>query len=175
WKDWVRPPRHLLILFFGITAVSAATLAWLSWQLVRQDRALAAQRAQEQRENAAGLAAAALQKHLSGVEERLTELASLPEDDITREAEEYSRALPKDSVLLILNSAELEAFPAGHLIYYPVLPATPEADTAPFAKADTLEFQQNDYAGAIAALEALSHSPNLPARAESLVRLARNL
>lgn len=46
--------RRGIYSFFGITAISAAALGWSSWQLVGQDRALAAQRAQEQREHAVG-------------------------------------------------------------------------------------------------------------------------
>jgi cytochrome oxidase assembly protein ShyY1 len=77
WKEWFRPPRHLLLMFLGITFVSASALGWLSWQLVRQDRALAVQRAQEQRENAASLAVAALQKHLSQLDDGIISLAAV--------------------------------------------------------------------------------------------------
>jgi hypothetical protein len=136
---------------------------------------LAAQRAQEQRENAAGLAAASLQKHVTEVEERLTSLASVSADRITTELTEYSRGLPADSVLLVLSSTELQAYPARHLSYYPVLPAAAEAPAVVFAAAERMEFQQNDYAAAIAVLNEQTHSTDPVIRAEALVRLARNL
>jgi len=161
-------------MFFGITAVSTAALGWLSWQLVRQDRALAAQRAQEQREIAAGLAVAALQKHFSEAEARLNELAAYSENELAQKAEKYSRNFPIDSVLLVFNSADLKAYPASHLIYYPTLVTTPELAGEEFIKADALEFQQKDYARSIAALEASAHSANPQIRAEALVRRARN-
>ena len=173
-RDLLRPPRHLLVMFFGLTTVSAAALGWLDSQLVRQDRALAVQRAQGQRENAAGLAVAALQKQLSEVEERLSAFAALPEKDMAQKAEEYSRKLPHDSVLLSFNSTELDAYPAGHLMYYPTSTATPETPAEEFTRADELEFQQKDYHRVIEALQVFVHSPIPQLRAEALVRLARN-
>jgi hypothetical protein len=83
-KEWVRPLRHLLVMFFAIPFVSTSALAWLRWLVLRQDRALAIQREQERRESAADLAAGALQKHISQLEERLTALAALPAAIITR-------------------------------------------------------------------------------------------
>jgi len=176
WKEWFRPPRHLLILFLGITAVSAATLAWLSWQLVRQDRALAAQRAQERRENAATLAVAALQKRLSEIEEQLTALAALPDVQFPQKAEEYSRNLPPDSVLVILGPSQLKAYPAGRLLYYPAGDeATEETGSDEFSGVDILEFRQKDFPGTIAELEKLARSSNPRIHAQALVRLGRTL
>lgn len=162
-------------MFCGITVVSASALGWLSWQLVWQDHALANQRALERRENAAGLAFAALQKHLSQVEERLTALANSPENEISRKAATYSQAFTADTVLLIFHAASIEAHPAGRLMYYPSLPPRDRAPAGMFVQADTLEFRQNDPARAIAILEELSRSPNHLVRAEALVRMGRNL
>jgi len=78
------------MLFFGITMISAATLGWLSWQLVRQDRALATQRAQEQRESAVDIAVAALQKDLSKQEDAIAAIASAG-DNLAIEAEAHAR------------------------------------------------------------------------------------
>lgn len=162
-------------MFFGITVVSAAALGWLSWQLVLQDRALARQRVQELRENAAGLALAALQKHLSEVEERLTALANLPEHEISQNVSASSEGLPADSVLLIFHTAGIEAYPAGQLIYYPSLPRLEQAPARVFREADAIEFRERNHVRAITVLGELSRSSNLLVRGEALVRLGRNL
>jgi len=39
-REWFRPPRHLLALFLAVTVAPASALAWLSWRLLEQDRAL---------------------------------------------------------------------------------------------------------------------------------------
>jgi len=121
-REWFRPPRHLLVMFCGITFVSAVTLGWLGWQLVRQDRALASQRSQERRENAAELAVASLEQQLSEVEEQLTALAHLPANDLREEALAYSQRLGGDSALLIFHADRIDAYPPAALVYYPVLP-----------------------------------------------------
>jgi hypothetical protein len=43
----------VLTLFLGVTGMLSLAMGWLAWQLIAQDRALAAQRAQERLENAA--------------------------------------------------------------------------------------------------------------------------
>jgi signal transduction histidine kinase len=176
-KEWVRPPRHLLVMFFAVTFVSTAALAWLSWQVVRQDRALAIQRAQEQRENATDLAASALQKHLADLEDRLTALAALPEADESRKVAEYSRNLRADSLVIVFKpeGVGVDVYPAGRLLYYPAIPPSEEPPMEVFAKADAIEFQEKDPARAIAALAGLLRSPNRSIRAEALARLGRNL
>jgi signal transduction histidine kinase len=175
WKEWLQPPRYLVVAFFGITLISTTTLAWLSLRLVGQDRALATQRVQEDRENVAGLAAAELQKNLSQVEERLTGLANLPDDEVSQRAAEYSLDLPSDSVLLIFTPTRVEAHPAAHLTYYPMLPSQPEAPSEVFAAADTIEFRDKDPGRAVSVLGEPSRSSNPLIRAEALLRIARNL
>jgi hypothetical protein len=39
-KGSARPPRSLVALIIGITVVPLATLLWLGWRLLEQDRAL---------------------------------------------------------------------------------------------------------------------------------------
>src|ERR1700745_3087884 len=57
---WFRSPRYLLTLFLAIMLVLAASLSWLGWRLLKQDRALESQRVQERLDNAADLVAASL-------------------------------------------------------------------------------------------------------------------
>ena len=39
-STWFKPPRHLVVLFLGMSVVLMGTLGWLGVRLVRQDRAL---------------------------------------------------------------------------------------------------------------------------------------
>ena len=173
-REWFRPPRHLLVMFCGITFVSAATLGWLGWQLVRQDRALASQRSQERRENAADLAVASLEQQLSEVEEQLTALADLPANDLRERALAYSQRLGGDAALLIFHADRIDAYPPAALVYYPVLPRLDEAVGDAFAEADAIEFREGDHARAIAVLEDLAGSTDPWLHSGALVRLGRN-
>ena len=47
---WLRPPRRVLSLLIGVTVLLGATLAWLGWRLLEQDRALEAQRLRDRLE-----------------------------------------------------------------------------------------------------------------------------
>ena len=151
WRAWFRPPRHLLVLFLGITVVSASALGWLSWQLVRQDRALASQRAQDQRDNAASLAITAFQKDLTGIEERLTALLALADADLSREAGAYAETLSPGSALVIFRPDGVEAYPRNALAYYPELP-NPAFEARAFQDVDPIESREKNYPKAITAL-----------------------
>lgn len=68
--------RRLFVLFLATTLAPAIGLGWLGWRMVEQDRALERQRVQERRDHAADLGAAALERALAEIEERL---ATLPD------------------------------------------------------------------------------------------------
>ena len=59
--------RRLLVMFVATTVVPAVSLAWLGWRMVDQDRLLESNRLQERRDQAAELAAAAMQRILAEV------------------------------------------------------------------------------------------------------------
>jgi len=65
-------------MFIAITVVPAVSLAWLGWRMVEQDRLLENKRVQEKRDQAADLAAAAMQRILAEAEERLTTFNAAP-------------------------------------------------------------------------------------------------
>ena len=46
FREWFRPPHHVLTIFLSVAVVSAGSLGWLTWLLVQQDRALDVQRRQ---------------------------------------------------------------------------------------------------------------------------------
>ncbi|MGH9602309.1 MAG: hypothetical protein ACRD24_07950, partial [Terriglobales bacterium] len=79
---WFRPPRYLLTLFLAVMLVLAATLGWLGWRLLEQDRALESQRIQERLENAADLIGASLLRKFSEGEDQLTGLSALSDPEL---------------------------------------------------------------------------------------------
>src|SRR5687767_4831925 len=111
-REWVRPPRHLLLLFAAITSVSTIALGWSIWQLVQQDRALATQRAQEQRDAVAAVALTALEKRLASVEQTLTRI-SAADTDLSAAGSAYLHDLPPGAVVLRVRDDGVEAYPAG--------------------------------------------------------------
>ena len=173
-KPWIRSPYHLLWMFLSITLVLAATLGWLGWQLLQQDRALSRQRAQERVEVAADLITAALQRDLSELEQDLTLLASISREGLARASLEFSRNLPNDSVLLLINTDGVEPLPADRLLFHPFLTPAKEPPPALFSAADVLEFQRGDHDGAISALTEASRAADPQIRGAALNRIARN-
>ena len=153
-------------MFFALTLALVVALAWMSWQLVSQDRALAAQRMQQRREVAADLAAVALQKELSDLEGQLGALHA-------GRADAYAAGLPPDTTLLIAGADTLTSFGPARLLFYPDAVAPAPASASMFAEADRLEFHDQDYARAGALLRELARNPAW--RAEALLRLGRNL
>lgn len=63
--------RRLLSLFLATTVLPLACLAWLAWRVVAEDRQAQQTRAIEQREQAADLAASALQRVIAEANEQL--------------------------------------------------------------------------------------------------------
>lgn len=173
-KQWIRSPYHLLWTFLSIALVLTATLGWLGWQLLQQDRALAKQRAQERVEVAADLVTAALQRDLSELEQDLTHLANMSGDGLARGAVEFSRRLPGNAVLLLINTDGVESLPADRLLFHPFLRPAKEPPPALFSAAEVLEFQRGDPSGAISSLQEASRVADPQIRAAALSRIARN-
>ena len=70
-KGSALPPRSLVALILGITVAPLATLLWLGWRLLEQDRILEGQQAQQRVERAVDLVVAALGRAVSSYEQRL--------------------------------------------------------------------------------------------------------
>ncbi len=173
-KQWIRSPYQLLWIFLSITSVLAATLGWLGWQLLQQDRALSRQRAQERVEVAADLITAAIQRDLSELEQDLTHLANMSGEGLARGSLEFSRHLPGDAVLLLINADGVECLPADRLLFHPFLAPAMEPPPALFSAAEAFEFQRGDPNGAISALQKASRAADPQIRAAALNRIARN-
>ena len=87
---WFRSPRYLLTLFLAIMLVLAASLSWLSWRLLKQDRALESQRSQERLDNAADLIAASLLHKFSESRDQFAGLLTLSDSDLAARASQLS-------------------------------------------------------------------------------------
>jgi len=173
-KQWPGPPHRLLFSFLAVAVVLVGVMLWLGWRLVRQDQELAAQRLQERRESATDLAAAALQKSLSRIEEQMTRLASLAPVERRRQAAADAETLTDDCALILFLPDAAEDFPERRLPFYPAVPRKPEPPASLFAEAERLEFRQVDSAKAVEALREPARSSEPQIRAAALLRIARN-
>jgi signal transduction histidine kinase/tetratricopeptide (TPR) repeat protein len=156
---WFQPPRHVLILFVAVTVVPAAGLVWLSWQLLKQDRALESQRLQERLDHAADLIGAALDRQLTEAVDRLPALGEPGTDAFA------VTCLPHG----------IEVNPRERLLYYPVVPPAREPRPGAFEAGEAFEFRQQDHAAAIAEFRRLAGAADPTVRGGALVRLGRNL
>jgi signal transduction histidine kinase len=173
-KQWLGPPRRLWFSFLAVAVVLTGVMLWLGWKLVRQDQELAAQRLQERRESATDLAAIALQKSLSQIEEQMTRLASLAPVERRRQAAADAGTLTADCALILFQPDAVEAFPEQRLPFLPAVPRKPGPAASLFAEAERLEFRQLDSAKAVEALREPARSPDPQIRAAALLRIARN-
>lgn len=157
----MRRARHIQGLFLAFTMLFVAAVGWLGWRLLDQDRALARQRRLEQLEAAADRVTGALYRRLAEFEEPL--------------ARAGNGRRPADAVLIRAGKSGFEILPPDGLLYVPFPPAQPKILAAAFAGPDALEFRQNDYPAAAAALRRLAESSDPSVKAAALVRLGRNL
>ncbi len=174
--SWLRPPRHVLTLFLGVTGSLSLAMGWLAWQLVTQDRALAAQRTQERLDNASDIAVASVRHGLDDLAQRLEAFFRLAAARAEAQIAEQASMLGDDAVLILAGDRTFDAWPAGRLTFYPVSvldrhPAAPAVEA--FAAGEALEFGNRDLAGALRAFAPLTSSAAPPVRAGALVRSAR--
>lgn len=155
-RDGGKARRRLIAWFALTTVVPAVGLTWLGWQMVEQDRVLERQREQERREQAADLAAAALQRILAELGESLRG---------------GGHGDPR-AAIAVLSPEGLVSRGGLGLPYYP-LPTAAAPFREGFAAADVAEFRDSRFAEAIGILAPLVEAKEPEVRAEALVRLAR--
>lgn len=126
-----------------MTVVPLATLLWLGWRLVEQDRLLEGQQVQQRVERAADLVVAALQRALSSSEQRLAA---------------GSEQWADGAVAVTFHDGRLDAFPADRVAFFPIIQPLREAPSATFVQAEDLEFRQRDPRAAITLLRGLATS-----------------
>jgi signal transduction histidine kinase len=162
---WMSLSRKLPGLFLVATLVPVIALVWLGWRLLEQDRALENQRVLERLEDAADLIAAAIDRRLAGMQDRLAKPATaFPSSDP-----------PGDALIVRLGPGGLNAYPAGRLLFLPQIAAATQAPENVFEKGELSEFRNRDYATAAAVFRSLARSGDPLVRPGALVRLARNL
>ncbi len=161
---WFRPPGRTLAVFLCLMLVLGGALGWLGWQWLKQDRALEGQRRQDRLELAADRMAMALQGDLADLDAYLSSTPGNGAKD------------PPEGVLSVRATRQaFDAFPAGRLLFYPLIPKAEEPAASAFAAGEALEFRRNDPAGAAAAFRALTRSPDPGLRAGAWLRLGRAL
>lgn len=158
--DSSRTPRSLVALIVAITLVPLATLLWLGWRLLAQDRALEHQQVQQRVERGADLVVSALQRAISVSEQRLA-----------KGTEQWADG----AVVVRFREGQVDVAPRDRIAYFPVVTQLPEAPAAAFARGEDLEFHQHDYPAAITVFSGLSRSSDSATRAGALLRLGRNL
>ena len=146
--------------FLAITVVPVAVLAWLTWRIFEQDRALAQQAVRDRLEQSANVIIAELERDVAELE------ASLGA------ANPAAIVQPRDdAVVVTFTSDGTTVQPRGRLPYYPAI--STEAALIAFGPGEELEFHHRDYPGAIRVFQDLSQSQSPRQRGEALVRLAR--
>jgi signal transduction histidine kinase len=153
--EWLRPPRLVLTIFLSIAALSGATLSWLAWLLLEQDRALDLQRQQVLLEERADL-------WVGAVRERLSVLVP-----------SKSSTSPRDVLVVSLTDDDVRVIAGGPLLYSPVPARATTIEQGLFARGEELEFAERDLDGALRAYGSFTAHSSAQVRAAALSRVAR--
>src|SRR5579872_5865945 len=128
-KAWLQPPRSLLLILFLLTLASVSAVAWSGWNLLRQERLVEAQRAQERLDQTADQIDATLKRTLAEMGDRLGAWVAAP----------HQEGQPVEGVLLMVTDNGLTAAPADRLLYQPFPSPEPEVPAEIFAEGEALE------------------------------------
>jgi signal transduction histidine kinase len=155
-------PLRLPLLFTLLTLVPALALGWLTFELVRTDRALERERL---RESAKAAAERAADRIVAASHQRLTDLERLVAT---------SGTLPANVIRVDVDGDKVTVNPPTALAYYPDTPVSDEHN-AVFADGERIEHGERNPAKAAAWFADLAAGAKDPAmRAGALLRLARN-
>jgi signal transduction histidine kinase len=159
-REWLKPPRTLLLILFLLTLISVSALGWFGWKVLDQERLVEAQRLQERLEQTADRIAATLRGTLAEAGERLGASIATP---------------PAGGLLLRVTEKGLSVQPDHGLLYYPDASDEAEAQPAVFAEGEAFEFQQNQPEQALLLYRRLTNSPGAAVRAGAWLRVGRIL
>ncbi len=171
---WLRPPRHLLVLFLGGMLALLAGVAWLAWRSLEQDRAVEVQRVRARLESTTDLIASEIRQRLTGLEDQLAQLAALSGSSFDQAVEAAAKAVGDDALMVLFDLRAVRAYPDQRLLYYPTLPIEQEPVLTMFSAGEEYEFEAGDFASAIEHFQQLANAGDEAVRAGALVRLARN-
>jgi signal transduction histidine kinase len=163
-RNQLAAPVTLLALFLLLSGILLATVGWLGWRLLEQDRALDVQRNRERLDDAATLATRELDRSLAAWNDLLTPAA-----------QEESVALPADTVLVVFDSGGLVQRRGVRLPYYPKTSVPSDVPATLFVDAEVQEFRDQDLSKAAVSYRAIAASKDPSVRAAALMRLARVL
>ena len=122
-SKWLRRAAVRRTLFAAVALCLMATVGWLGWRVLAQERQAAQSAADGDRQAAADSIVAAFGQRLSEIERTL--------DDALGSGELARGAVAKQAVVVRMTGDAIRAWPEDGLLYYPPLPArpaTPEAD-----------------------------------------------
>jgi signal transduction histidine kinase len=160
----LRPPRHLLVAFIGLTLLPATALVWMGLWLTDQDRVLEQQRLKERQTQATNLIVTGLQQALSAAAQDLAD------------PEKWPTLAVDDARVLIIDAQDIETFPATtRLAYLPFRKPLPEAPPEIFGGGERAEHQLQDHPAALAIYRELAKNPDVIVRMGALMRVARTL
>jgi signal transduction histidine kinase len=160
-RDWLRPPRQVLVVFLAVAIVSTGALGWLAWRVLRQDAELEIQRQRVALEQAADAAVGAMQQSLAS----LITLAAQPPHTAAN--------IPADVSIVTIEEGRAAIGPARSLPYLPVTEPFPEPPSSVFEAGHEAEFRLRDFARASRVYSELSTNADPVVRAGALGRLAR--
>jgi len=166
FREWFRPPRHLLLILLLLTVASVSALFWSGWKLTEQESAVEAQQHRQRLEQAADRIAALLRASLAETGDRLAAIAGAP-------AQVATKAEPGAAVLLVITEKSLTAYPPGRLLYAPVADPAAEAPAGAFAEGESAEILQKQFDRAAGIYARLGGSRDRSIQAGALMRLAR--
>ena len=157
-----RASVKLAALFIVLAGIPLVALGWLGGRLLAQDRALESQRRRDRLENAATLLTRELDRSLAAWDARLPSAA-----------QGTAVELPPSGVVLVFDSRGVVQHQGVPLLFYPLVPPSPDVPGDLFAAGEVQEFQQDDLGSAAATYRGLAAAHDGSVRAAALARLAR--
>ena len=171
---WLRPPRHLLVIFLGTTFAFLGTIGWLGWRSLQLDSAVEAQRVRDQLDNSTDLVAADIRQTLTDIDGELARLSVVRDDSLNDAALAFSQGLGEDGLVVVFEPVGVRAFPSQRLLYRPALDVSEDPDLQVFAIGEAYETRGRDFDRAALYFQDLAESDDQQIRAGALLRLARN-
>jgi len=171
---WLRPPRHLLLIFLGTTFAFLGAIGWLGWRSLQMDTAVEAQRVHDRLESSTDLVAAEIRERLGTIDGELTRLVTLRGSALDNAALTYSQSVGEDGLIVVFERDGVRAFPGRGLLYRPAIALESPPDAQMFAIGEAYEDRGGDFQRAALYFQDLASSEDPRIRAGALVRLARN-
>jgi hypothetical protein len=119
-REWLKPPKPLLLILFLLTTAAVSSVVWFGWRLFKQENIVQAQRSEEQLDHAAERIAATIRNTLAESAERLGTWDLTP------------AVVSSADILLTIKGDTISVAGASSLLYFPVRSPDPEANPTVF-------------------------------------------